>query len=289
MAFRLATAHLRPLQRGGPGRPHRHDIDCLFSFAPTDGHNWQHERHHRNLRLVGHAAARAARRPDSLWAMPKPRFCNFVYSNARTLQTNVRNDFVQRLMRVRHVDCAGAVFSNRARLPRDISAKLRFLADYRFTIAFENLSADYYISEKIVHPLLAGSIPIYWGCPQVAEYYNPDAFINCHDYASFDDVIARVLAVDADPALQDAYRRAPMLLPHSRIHRLHRDLDARHRAIVREVLVRRRLPHRPGRDLVRSAALTARTLWLLGRYLPNLLYLGARRCGGAVLRWAGLR
>ena len=168
---------------------------------------------------------------------PKTRFCNFVYRNAHGQQTHVRNGFARRLMQVRRVDCPGAVFNNCAPLPpygapgkAGVVAKLRFLAGYRFTIAFENTSADYYVSEKILHPLLAGSIPIYWGCPQVAEYYNPRALINCHDFASFDDVIAHVLAVDADPALQDAYRRAPMLRPDSRIHRLHRDLDTRHRA-----------------------------------------------------------
>ena len=278
-----------------PVGANRRNVDCLFSFAPTDGHNWQHERYQRNPLYVGHAAARAECRSDSLWGLPKTRFCNFVYRNAHGQQTHVRNGFARRLMQVRRVDCPGAVFNNCAPLPpygapgkAGVVAKLRFLAGYRFTIAFENTSADYYVSEKILHPLLAGSIPIYWGCPQVAKYYNPRALINCHDFASFDDVIAHVLAVDADPALQDAYRRAPMLRPDSRIHRLHRDLDTRHRAIVREALARRRLPDRPGRDRLRSAAFALRSLPFFVWGLGHDLYRRARRYAGALLHHADL-
>lgn len=168
-------------------------------------------------------------------------------------------------------------------------AKLRFLAECRFTIAFENTSADHYVSEKIFHPLLVGSIPIYWGCPQIAEYYNPAAFINCHDFRSFDDVIARVLAIDADPALQQAYRSAPMLLPNSRIHRLHRELESRHAAIADEAIARRRLPVDPARERRRSARFAARNLPLLASGVANAAYMQGRGALGRALRHAGLR
>ena len=223
-------------------------------------------------------------------ATDQTRFGKFP-GRGRHRQTHVRNAFARRLMRVGRVDCPGRVLNNCApllpyRAPDDagVLAKLRFLAEYRFTIAFENISADYYLSEKILHPLLAGSIPIYWGCPQAAEYYNPSAFINCHDFGSFDKVIAHILAVDADPALQEAYRRAPMLLPDSRIHRLHADLDARHRDIVRKALARRELPDRPAGERLRSAVFTLHNLALAGRGLGDDLYQFARQHARRVRR-----
>ncbi|KOX68777.1 Alpha-(1,3)-fucosyltransferase 11 [Melipona quadrifasciata] len=42
---------------------------------------------------------------------------------------------------------------------------LSFIANYKFTIAFENAVCDDYITEKLWRPLTVGSIPIYYGSP----------------------------------------------------------------------------------------------------------------------------
>lgn len=99
----------------------RRNIDCLFSFAPTDGHNWQHEIYHRN-RWYAQFMGREAAGPGSLRAAPKRRFCafvysSFVYSSGSGWQSHVRNAFVRKLMRVRRVDCPGPVFNNCDPLP----------------------------------------------------------------------------------------------------------------------------------------------------------------------------
>ena len=249
--------------------PNRRNADYIFSFEPSNGNNCQHERYHTLEHLVPFLAERRGLAADSAWAAPKTRFCNFIYSNDHTGTTAVRERFVRQLMNHGRVDCPGRVLNNMPRLTREVRdhagtlAKLDFLKSYRFTIAFENASADYYVTEKILHPLLVGSIPIYWGCPQVAEYYNPDCFINCHDYSSFGDVIGRVMEVEADADLQEAYRRAPILLDTSRIHRLHEDLYARHGMLVAHAFERRGM----GREMpiskwARCAAMMARNLAL---------------------------
>ena len=43
--------------------------------------------------------------------------------------------------------------------------------DYRFHICIENYSFDHYFSEKIIHPLLNNTVPIYWGCKKITEYF----------------------------------------------------------------------------------------------------------------------
>jgi glycosyltransferase involved in cell wall biosynthesis len=43
--------------------------------------------------------------------------------------------------------------------------------NYMFTIAIENTSHDHYFSEKIVNPLLYDTIPLYWGCKKIEEYF----------------------------------------------------------------------------------------------------------------------
>lgn len=150
---------------------------------------------------------------------PKSRFCNYIYSAVR----EHRQVFCEKMMQYKHVDCAGYAMRN-MEFPKPpysddwILEKLYFLKDYKFTIAFENQSMAGYVTEKISHPLAVGSIPIYWGCEAVADYYNPKAFINCHDYPDFDAVIEHVKAVDNDPALYQAYLDAPPTLPGQHYH-----------------------------------------------------------------------
>ncbi len=275
-----------------PAGPNRRNVDYAFSFAPTSRRNCRHERYLTMPVLAPHIEARRERRADSLWAAPKTEFCNFVYSNGSHGRVDVRERFARDLMAVGRVDCPGARLTNHARLPPygtgeggGVLAKLAFLARYRFTIAFENASADGYVTEKIVHALAVGSIPVYWGCPRIADYYNPDSFVNCHDYPSFDAVVERVREIDADPALAEAYRQAPMLLPTSRIHGMHRDLRDRHRRLVDEALERRVRREGAVGKWLRCAAFVARNAPLEGR-----LHWGrARRLAGRALRRAGLR
>ena len=221
------------------------DLDAVFSFAPAEGRNARHERHWRFPPLRGQIAAREALDPDGLWARPKTRFCAFVYSNSSVGDPGVREAFARALMRHGPVDCPGRALNNAFPLPSGerprALRKVEYLSSYRFTIAFEHLSADHYLTEKLLHALIAGSIPVYWGCPQVAEYVNPACFVNCHDFPTFEAAIAEVLAIESDPDRQEAMRRAPAVLPGSRILAAHADLDARWAALVERALARRGL------------------------------------------------
>lgn len=46
-----------------------------------------------------------------------------------------------------------------------IPSKLEALKDYRYTIVIENCQLDNYFSEKLIDPMVCGTIPIYWGTP----------------------------------------------------------------------------------------------------------------------------
>ncbi|OAD56647.1 Alpha-(1,3)-fucosyltransferase B, partial [Eufriesea mexicana] len=47
---------------------------------------------------------------------------------------------------------------------------LSFIANYKFTIAFENAVCDDYITEKLWRPLVVGSIPVYYGSPSFKDW-----------------------------------------------------------------------------------------------------------------------
>jgi len=86
---------------------------------------------------------------------------------------------------------------------------LAFIRDYKFTLAFENSASAGYTTEKLVEPMLAGSIPIYWGNPEVARDFNPRSFIDVARFPSFAGAIDHILAVDADDELYLRYLREP--------------------------------------------------------------------------------
>lgn len=152
---------------------------------------------------------------------PKTKFCNYVYSNDRGHETHIRRDFCRALIQYKPVDCPGDSLNNMPFPDQNppegnhpFEKKLYFIKDYKFTIAFENTSVSGYVTEKISHPLAVGSIPIYHGSPNIADYYNPRAFVNCHDYKNPNEVIDRIQEIDNEPTLYAEYRNAPSVLPH---------------------------------------------------------------------------
>lgn len=105
-------------------------------------------------------------------------FCNFVY----TARGEFRDTFVRRLNAYIQVDCPGKRFRNMQRLQRlpavvGANAKLRFLRNYRFTIAMERVSIPGYVSEKLPEAILTKTVPIFWGSHSQIDF-NESRFIN---------------------------------------------------------------------------------------------------------------
>jgi hypothetical protein len=130
----------------------------------------------------------------------KNKFCNFVYSNPAAKE---RLLFFKILARYKPVDSGGALCNNMG--GRRVADKMTFLDDYKFTIAFENSRFPGYVSEKIVEPMAANSIPIYWGCRDIALDFNPRSFVHANEPVGsnqtelehhFEHVIHRIVWLD---------------------------------------------------------------------------------------------
>jgi hypothetical protein len=144
------------------------------------------------------------RRVPSAADLDRPEFCSFVASNPRGPE---RNTFFRRLYARQKVDSAGRHFNTTGERLAD---KHSFLRRYRMNLAFENTRSPGYVTEKLVEPLLAGCIPIYWGAPDVYRDFNPGCMINVADFPDFDSAIEHILAVDASPEARLAILNAPV-------------------------------------------------------------------------------
>lgn len=137
----------------------------------------------------------------------KKSFCSFVVSNC--FADDVRAVFYDKMSAYKKVSSGGRFRNN---IGGAVADKKAFQAEHKFAIAFENTSYDGYCTEKIMEAFAAGTIPIYWGDPNVAKDFNPDSFINAHDYSNFDEVVERVKQIDNDDALYLKMRNANPLL-----------------------------------------------------------------------------
>lgn len=143
----------------------------------------------------------------SLEELRSKKFCAMVVSNGRNADL-FREELFYRLSEYRQVD-SGGKYLNNVGVPGGISNKLAFLKDYKFSFAIENVSHSGYCTEKIIESFAAGTIPIYWGDPDINRYFNPDSFINCHMFSSIEEVIKMVQQIDADDEQYLSMRAAP--------------------------------------------------------------------------------
>lgn len=133
-------------------------------------------------------------------------FCNYVISNA--ISAPERGELIEKLNSYKQLASGGRYHNN---VGGPVADKIDFASHYKFSIAFENSGARGYTTEKIMEAFASGTVPIYWGNPDIAKEFNPKAFINCHDFDSFDDVIEYVRKINENDELYLEMVKAPIV------------------------------------------------------------------------------
>ena len=70
------------------------------------------------------------------------------------------------------------------------------LGPYQFSIVIENSREPTYFSEKLIDCLLCNTIPIYWGAPNVDQYFDTDGMIICQNVQEIQKAINTVTEED---------------------------------------------------------------------------------------------
>ena len=182
------------------------DFEC-YDLASTTARS-----HARNWHFSG------ARRPmaplaDAHSALrQKTKFCAFV---AFSSVSATRQRFVEILSRSMRVEVGGRVMRSvsyelEGRFASNfLEAVMRFYRPYKFVVAFENSLALDYASEKLWAAIHADTVPIYWGNPHIANYFNPERFINAFDFDTLESLARHVMRVHEDDELYLRYLSAP--------------------------------------------------------------------------------
>lgn len=102
-----------------------------------------------------------------------------------------RIDFYNKLSRYIKVDSGGSFMNNVGKvflLPQ----KHEFISEYKFIICFENIQQKGYCTEKLFEAMHCNVIPIYFGDPDVGNYFNEESFINILSSNDFEAIALKV-------------------------------------------------------------------------------------------------
>lgn len=144
----------------------------------------------------------------------KSKFCAFMYS----YDVPHRVRLFDLISRYKRVDGLG---KSRHNVPMQQSRQVSNYVDdavnryrpYKFVIACENTISSGYVTEKLVVPMLAGCIPIYFGAPDVLKMgFNPKSFINMSSFPSWEAGLEYIKKVDQDPALYASILAEPWFI-----------------------------------------------------------------------------
>ena len=141
-----------------------------------------------------------------------PKFCCAVVSNPFCVE---RNEFYKILSKYKKIDIYGRHFLNNADNHKISSfsdfTNHNLFREYKFVICFENSYTNEYITNKLVEPMLANSIPVYRGAGNTGNYFNTKSFINYDDYGNYDKMMARIIELDRDDEQYKSFLEQPWM------------------------------------------------------------------------------
>jgi hypothetical protein len=131
----------------------------------------------------------------------------FLARNCKSI--NNREAIVQALQKsVFRIDSLSRCLHN-AEPPNGINTKNKtfVMQHYLFYLAFENQNVDDYITEKLWGPFQSGTVPVYFGAPNIHEHAPPHSIISVSDFPSVDALALHLQKVANDKELYNAYHK----------------------------------------------------------------------------------
>jgi hypothetical protein len=149
------------------------------------------------------------------------------WMNANCYTPSNRTEYMKELMSYISVDAWGNCGRNKGpELPPEIAkiergssntdhytknwraSKKAMIKHYKFTIAFENSFEHDYVTEKLWHPLAAGSVPLYYGAPNVHEWLPcENCIIHLREFASPQEAAKYIRSVSNNATLYAQFHK----------------------------------------------------------------------------------
>lgn len=148
----------------------------------------------------------------------KDKFCAFVHANSIAPE---RNRMKELLSQYKVVSSGGKYANNIGYYVKD---KRKFFSECKFALVFENTFG--YDSDRLIDAFASKTIPIYWGNPRIADEFNTKAFINVHEYSSFDEVVERIKEIDNNDELYLSIMKEPIFNTDFSLDKYYKELES---------------------------------------------------------------
>jgi hypothetical protein len=133
----------------------------------------------------------------------KPKLLSIVASSKNSAHGHrLRHEVVQKL---------GSKMDVYGRSYKPVEFKTEALAPYMFSVAIENGRVEAMFTEKIIDCFVTGTVPVYFGCNAIREFFNPDGIIEFDSCQELEDNIHLLTPERYDamrPAIEDNFQRA---------------------------------------------------------------------------------
>jgi hypothetical protein len=123
----------------------------------------------------------------------KQYFCGFVHENGNA---KFRNEVFEKLSEYQKVTSGGRYKNN---LGYFVKNKVDFFKECKFVLCIENSYG--FSSGRIIEAYASKAIPIYWGDKNGVNEFNPDTFVNLHDFDSLNDAIELIKKINQDDTI----------------------------------------------------------------------------------------
>lgn len=75
---------------------------------------------------------------------------------------------------------------------KPLKSKDEGLADFQYSIVIENTYNPMYFTEKILDCFATGTIPIYWGCPNIGDFFNDKGIISFEKVEDLEEIFKKL-------------------------------------------------------------------------------------------------
>lgn len=88
-------------------------------------------------------------------------------------------------------------------------SKWGVLSAYRFCLCYENMPMTGYVTEKLFDCLYAGTVPVYWGAPDIESIVPPSAYVDMRRFKSCSEMLDCIQSMSTDEwqCMRDAGRQ----------------------------------------------------------------------------------
>ena len=139
----------------------------------------------------------------------KTDFMNYIQSHDRPDKARVK--WVKVFDAYKPVNCPGPHLHNCEDDVSDYTKKITFQSKHKFSLIVEASDHPHFITEKIIHALIANTVPVYYGTKDIDTVINPRCFISLIGKAE-QEALELIRQIDLDDKAYLAMLQAPIFV-----------------------------------------------------------------------------